>query len=115
MTSYILILYIITFHRNSLDIWTREEIIAHKSEFVSGVDGDPIPDIVTSEDVATGSEQSVDGVIVRFDVERNHHLVDVSRHLYRRSSHAAHLADQMELRGLTFGYDTLLKFILPSK
>ena len=91
MTGDVLILTIITIHRNRLYIRAGKVVVAHESEFVPGVDSDPVPDVMSREHVAARAKQSVYRVVIRLDVERDRHLVNVCWDLYLGPSSAAHL------------------------
>ena len=93
MTRDVLVLTVITIHWNSLHIRTGEVIIAHKSEFVTRVNSNSVPDVVTCEHIATGSEQTVYGVVVCLDTEGDCELVNVGWYLYLGASYTPHLCN----------------------
>ena len=93
MTRDVLVLTVITIHWNSLHIRAGEVIVPHKSKFVTRVNSNSVPDVVTREHIATGSEQPVYRVVVGLDTEGDCELVNVGWYLYLGASYTPHLCN----------------------
>ena len=95
MTRYILVQPIITIHSYSLHVRARKVVVISQKlcggKFVAGIDRDPVPNVVSCVNVATGTEKSVSRVILRCNVVRDRHLINVGWNVYPGSSNTSNL------------------------
>ena len=94
MTRDILVQTIITIHSYSLHIRARKVVVSNKGEFVACIDRDPVPDVMSREDVTTCTKESVNRVTVCSYVVRDRHLINVGWYVYPGPSNTPNLTIQ---------------------